>query len=45
MMRLQNDFGATKFSIWELIPLGAAGRRWSLLGTFVLILKLLAGNH
>ena len=29
---LQNNFGATKFSIWELIPLGAAGRCWALLG-------------
>ena len=40
----QTNFGATICSIWEL-ELVRTGRRWEPLGTFVLILQLVAGNY
>ena len=41
---LQTNFGATRCSIWG-IELVRTGRRWAPLGTFVLILQLVGGNH
>ena len=46
---LLTNFGATRWSIWAKRdrerPGEIAGHRWALLGTFVLILQLVAGNH
>ena len=41
---LQTNFGATRCSIWG-IELVGAGHRWAPLGTFVLILQLVAREH
>ena len=46
---LQTNFGAMRWSIWakgDWERSGEiAGHYWTLLGTFVLILQLVAGNH
>ena len=46
---LQTNFGAMRWSIWAKgdweRPGEIAGHYWTLLGIFLLILQLAAGNH